>query len=153
MTFRIVERKRTLVAGLPVRSPRRALGQVKDCALDRAWAAVLKQPIGWPLASAYTDHAAEIGSYYTQTVGYECASVDEATPGHIVSVVPAGWYAMFSSMGSFPDVFHGLWDQVREAEESGRLDRTFTGDFESYPNAYRIDLYIAVRTPCPGGAA
>ncbi|MEE2031647.1 GyrI-like domain-containing protein [Rhodococcus chondri] len=144
MPFEIVHRKQTLVAGLPVRSPKRALGRPRDPGLERAWSAVLKEELGGPLASAYTDHAVDIGSYYTQTVGYQCESLDQVTEGHFVACVPAGTYAKFSSTGNFPEVVTDLWDQVREAEGSSRIVRSFVGDFEYYPNAFRIDLYVSV---------
>ncbi|AHD23051.1 AraC family transcriptional regulator [Rhodococcus pyridinivorans SB3094] len=151
MSFEIVRREQTLVAGLPVRSPRRALGQVRDRALERAWHAVLKEKLGGPLASAYTDHAVEIGSYYTQTVGYRCESLDQVSEGHFVACVPAGTYAKFSSMGNFPQVVSDLWEQVGEAEASGAIQRSFVGDFESYPNAFSIDLYVSVFDSGKGG--
>ena len=53
--FEIVERDETWVAGLPVRSPKRALGELRDRDLEAAWASVLHQDLGGPLASAYTD--------------------------------------------------------------------------------------------------
>ena len=152
MSFQIVQRDRTLVAGLPVRSPRRALGKVRDRALERAWSAVLKQELGGPLASAYTDHAVDIDSYYTQTVGYQCESLDQVTEGHLVACLPAGTYAKFSSTGTVPGVFIDLWNQIRAAEEAGEIVRSFTGDFEFYPHAYRIDMYVAIRTTEKGGA-
>ncbi|WP_072812216.1 effector binding domain-containing protein [Rhodococcus zopfii] len=147
MSFQIVQRQRTLVAGLPVRSPRRPLGKLRDRELERAWSAVLKQELGGPLASAYTDHAVEVGSYYTQTVGYQCDSLDQVTPGHIVSWLPAGRYAKFSSTGTFPGILTDLWERIHAAESSGEIVRSFTGDFEFYPHAYGIELYVAVHLP------
>ncbi|WP_432677985.1 GyrI-like domain-containing protein [Rhodococcus pyridinivorans] len=153
MSFEIVRCEQTLVAGLPVRSPLRAIGQARDRALERAWHAVLKDQLGGPLASAYTDHAVEIGSYYTQTVGYRCESLDQVTEGHFVACVPAGTYAKFSSLGNFPEVVSNLWEQVREAEDTGAIDRSFVGDFELYPNAFRIDLYVSVIDSNEGGGS
>ncbi|MFZ3392362.1 effector binding domain-containing protein [Rhodococcus sp. 7Tela_A2] len=145
MAFCIVEREETLVAGLPVRSPRRALGKLRDPHLERAWSAVLKQDAGGPLASTYTDHAEDIGSYYTQTVGYCCRTLEEVRPGHVVSRLPSGLYAKFSAVGShFPDVFSELWRQIWRAEGRGDIVRAFTGDFECYPHSYRIELYISI---------
>lgn len=151
MPFRLIDRKETLVTGLPVRSPRRALGKVRDPQLERAWAAVLKGDTAGPLASIYTDHAEEIGSYYTQTVGYCCESLDDVPPGYVVSRLPAGTYAKFSVRGSdFEEIFFELWQKIWDAESRGLIERTFTGDFEFYPHAYGVDLYVAVRSPNGG---
>ncbi|SDE16296.1 GyrI-like domain-containing protein [Rhodococcus tukisamuensis] len=149
-----VELDETFVGGLPVRSPKRPLGMLRDPNLERAWSAVLGQNPPGPLASIYTDHAAEAGSFYTQVVGYRCESIGDVMRGHVMARVPGGRYARFFSTGEFPDVVSNLWQQVREAEDAGQLDRAFTGAFECYPHAYRIDLYIAVgslsRSNCHG---
>ena len=118
MPFVIVEREETLVAGLAVRSPKRALGEARDKALEKTWSTLLAQNVDRPLASAYVDHAAEINSYFTQIVGYECSSIDQVGRGHLVARIPAGTYAKFSSVGTFPDLFDVLWGQIRDAEES-----------------------------------
>ncbi|TQF73960.1 AraC family transcriptional regulator [Rhodococcus spelaei] len=139
-----VELGETLVAGLPVRSPKRPLGKLRDRDVERAWSLILQRDPPGSLASIYTDHSEENHAYYTQVVGYRCSSIDEVLRGHVLARVPGGLYARFASMGEFPDLVRGLWDQVRDAEESGRIDIGFTGAFECYPNEYRIDLYIPV---------
>ncbi|MFG1791981.1 GyrI-like domain-containing protein [Nocardia sp. NPDC049149] len=144
MQFDIVERDETWVAGLPVRSPKRALGELRDHDLEAAWAAVLHQELGGPLASAYTDYTGELGTYNTQIVGYQCASFGNVTRGHLVARLPRGTYARFASVGNFPQVMTDLWTQIAYAEEHNQIKRTYTGDFECYPHAYKIELYLAV---------
>ncbi len=144
MQFEIVERDETWVAGLPVRSPKRALGELRDHDLEAAWAAVLHQELGGPLASAYTDFQPDLGTYNTQIVGYQCSSFDEVTRGHIATRLAGGTYARFSSVGNFPQIMTDLWTQIAFAEEHNQIRRTHTGDFECYPHAYKIDLYLAV---------
>lgn len=144
MQFEIVERDETWVAGLPVRSPRRALGQLQDTSLEAAWSGVLQQELGGPLASAYTDYSPDLNTYNTQIVGYECSDLDKVTRGHIVARLPKGTYAKFSSLGQFPAVMKDLWTQIDYAEEHRQIIRTHTGDFEFYPHAYKIDLYLSV---------
>ncbi|MET0197893.1 AraC family transcriptional regulator [Rhodococcus sp. RS1C4] len=144
MAFEIVDLEETWVAGLPVRSPKRALGRLNDPALDQAWSSVLKQDIGGPLASVYTDFAPGIGSYNTQIVGYRCSTLAEVTRGHLVARIPAAKYAKFSSVGHFPDVMVRLWQQIEHAEEQHEITRTFTADYECYPHAYKIDLYLSI---------
>lgn len=144
MQFQIVERDETWVAGLPVRSPKRALGKLRDVALEEAWSSVLNQEIGGPLASIYTDFDADLETYNTQIVGYQCSSFASVARGHLLARVPAGVYARFSAVGTFPDVMQDLWTQIDYAEEHHEIKRTFLGDFECYPHAYKIDLYLAV---------
>lgn len=146
-----VELAETLVGGLPVRSPKRPLGMLRDENLERAWSAVLKENPPGPLASIYTDHSTDAGSFCTQVVGYQCESMDDVMRGHVLARVPGGRYARFMSTGEFPDVVSNLWQQVRAAEDAGQIDREITGAFECYPNAFRIDLYVAVDT-APGSA-
>lgn len=138
-----VELEETLVGGLPVRSPKRPLGMLRDSDLERAWSALLKQNPSSTLASIYTDHSPDAGSFYTQVVGYRCSSMDDVMRGHVLARIPRGTYARFTSTGDFPDVVSNLWQQVREAEDGGQINRAVTAAYECYPNAYRIDLYIA----------
>lgn len=144
MAFEIVDLEETWVAGLPVRSPKRALGRLNDPALDQAWSAVLNQDISGPLASIYTDFAPGIGSYNTQIVGYQCSSLSQVARGHLVAKAPKARYAKFSAVGHFPDVMTRLWQQIDHAEEQREITRTFTADYECYPHAYKIDLYLSV---------
>lgn len=150
MAFEIVDLAETWVAGLPIRSPKRALGRLNDPGLDQAWSAVLKQDISGPLASIYTDFAPGIGSYNTQIVGYQCSSLGQVTRGHLVAKVPAGKYAKFSAVGYFPEVMTRLWNQIDHAEDQGEITRTYTGDFEAYPHAYKIDMYLAIESSVAG---
>ncbi len=144
MQFQIVEREETWVAGLPVRSPKRALGQLRDSALESAWNAVLHHDLGGELASAYTDYSCDIDSYNTQIVGYACRSLDDVTRGHLVAKIPRGTYARFSAIGEFPQIMIDLWTQIDYALDHKQIRRLYTGDFECYPNAYKIDLYLSV---------
>lgn len=96
------------------------------------------------MASLYTDYSEEVEGYNIQIVGYQCTSLDQVTRGHLVARIPAGRYARFSSTGEFPAVLTNLWKQVDLATEQREIDRTFTGDLELYPNAYRIDFYVSV---------
>lgn len=144
MSFEIVDLEETWVAGLPVRSPKRALGRLNDPALDLAWSSVLKQDIAGPLASIYTDFAPGIGSYNTQIVGYQCSALSKVTRGHLVARVPRAKYAKFSAVGYFPDIMTRLWKQIDHAEEQGEITRAYTADYECYPHAYKIDLYLSI---------
>ncbi|RMI34840.1 GyrI-like domain-containing protein [Nocardia stercoris] len=145
MRFEIVERDEVWVAGLPVRSPKRALGELCDRDLDAAWSAVLHQEMGGHWASAYTDYSADLGTYNTQIVGYQCERLDQVTRGHVVARLPRGTYAKFSAVGDFPQIMTDLWTQIGYAEEHNLIKRTFTGDFECYPHNFKIELYLAVQ--------
>lgn len=147
MTFEIVDLEETWVAGLPVRSPKRALGRLNDPALNRSWSSVLKQELSGPLASVYTDFSPGIGSYNTQIVGYRCTSLTQVTRGHLIARVPRAKYAKFSAVGHFPDVMTRLWKQIDHAEDQGEITRLFTGDYECYPHAYKIDMYLPIDVP------
>jgi predicted transcriptional regulator YdeE len=108
---------------------------------------VLNQETAGPLASIYTDFAPGIGSYNTQIVGYQCSSLGQVTRGHLIAKVPSAKYARFSAVGYFPDVLTRLWNQIDHAEENGEIVRSFTGDYECYPHAYKVDLYLAITQP------
>lgn len=144
MQFEFVDLEETWVAGMPVRSPKRALNQLSDRSLEHAWSSILRHDFDGPMASVYTDFSNEVEGYNLQVVGYRCTSLDQVRRGHLVGRNPAGRYARFSSTGEFPQVLTNLWKQVDFATEQREIKRTFAGDLELYPNAYRIDFYVSV---------
>ena len=145
MSVEFVDLEETWVAGLPVRSPKRALGSLYDTNLERAWSGILNQDIGEPLGSIYTDYVPAIGSYSTQIVGYRTAAGD-VRDGHVVARIPAGTYAKFSAVGNFPRVLTTIWKDISHAEESRSFRRAYTGEFEVYPHAYKIEMFVPVGT-------
>ena len=66
--------------------------------------------------------------------------------GHVVARIPAGTYAKFSAVGNFPRVLTTIWKDISHAEESRSFRRAYTGEFEVYPHAYKIEMFVPVDT-------
>jgi hypothetical protein len=143
MSFELVHLPETWVAGLPVRSPKRALGRLADPNLESAWSAVLKQDVAGTLASIYTDYVPGIDSYSTQIVGYR-VTAGRVAPGHIVAKIPPGPYARFCAVGTFPDIMISLWREIDHAEQSRKFTRAHTGEYEFHAHAYKIEMYLPI---------
>ncbi len=96
-------------------------------------------------ALAYVDHAVELNSYLTHIIGYRCRTISDLAPGDVLARIPAGRFARFVLSGAdIGDTIAALWRSVWDAEAEGRLDRAYTGDFERYPDANTVEVFVAI---------
>lgn len=145
MTFSVVERPETLVAGTVLRSPAMAIEGVRRVRVEQAWREMLTRQLPGPTGTAYIDFLPEMESYQTHILGYQCKTIDDLQPGDILARVPAGKYAVFTASGAnLGDVIAGLWTRIWEAEERERIKRAYTGDFEQYPSRDSVEVYVAI---------
>ena len=42
------------------------------------------------------------------------------------------------------DTIAGLWRSVWDAEANGEIVRSYTGDFERYPNTESVEVFVAL---------
>ncbi|WP_040829163.1 GyrI-like domain-containing protein [Nocardia jiangxiensis] len=145
MDFNIVERHETLVAGTVLRSPALAVEGPRRLKVEEAWRHNLKRDLPGPPASAYVDHAPEIGSYLTHIVGYRCRRLDDLLPGDVLARVPGGRFARFVRSGDdLGDTIVSVWRAVWDLETAGALARAYTGDFEHYPDRRTVEVFVAL---------
>ena len=145
MTFSVVERPETLVAGTVLRSPAMAIEGVRRLKVEQAWREMLKRELPGPTGTAYVDFLPEMESYQTHILGYQCQTIDDLRPGDILARIPAGRFALFTAAGAnLGDVIAGLWTRIWEAEERERITRAYTGDFECYPSRDSVEVYVAI---------
>lgn len=145
MDFNVVDQPETLVAGVVLRNPALAVEGPRRAKVEEAWKRVLAGRLPGPPTSAYVDHAPEINSYLTHIVGYRCHSVADLLPGDVLARVPAGRFARFVASGdNLGDTIVSIWRAVWDAEAAGRIVRTYTGDWEHYPDARTAEVFVAV---------
>lgn len=145
MDFNVVERHETLVAGTVLRSPALAVEGPRRAKVEEAWKRNLTRSLPGPPATAYVDHAPEIGSYLTHIVGYRCDSLDDLLPGDVLARVPAGRYARFTRSGDdLGDTIVSIWRAVWDLEATGAIVRAYTGDFEHYPDSRTVEVFVAL---------
>ncbi|MEV5648123.1 effector binding domain-containing protein [Nocardia sp. NPDC052254] len=145
MDFNVVERHETLVAGTVLRSPALAVEGPRRLKVEEAWKRTLARRLPGPPATAYVDHAPEIGSYLTHIVGYRCDSLDDLQPGDVLARVPAAKFARFLRTGDdLGDTIVSIWRAVWDLEAAGALVRAYTGDFEHYPDAGTVEVFVAL---------
>jgi hypothetical protein len=144
--FNVVERHETLVAGTVLRSPALAVEGPRRQKVEEAWKRNLARRLPGPPATAYVDHAPEIGSYLTHIVGYRCTSLEDLLPGDVLTRVPGGTFARFRRSGeNLGDTIVSVWRAVWDLEAAGALVRAYTGDFEHYPDAHTVEVFVAVK--------
>lgn|GEM_PF-797843 len=145
MDFNIVERHETLVAGTVLRSPALAVEGPRRLKVEDAWRSNLKRKLPGPPASAFIDHAPEIGSYLTHIVGYRCEGLDDLLPGDVLARVPGGRFARFVRSGEhLGDTIVSVWRAVWDLEAAGALVRSYTGDVEHYPDRHTVEVFVAL---------
>ncbi len=145
MDFNVVERHETLVAGTVLRSPALAVEGPRRQKVAEAWKRTLARRLPGPPATAYVDHAPEIGSYLTHIVGYRCDSLDDLQPGDVLARIPAAKFARFLRTGDdLGDTIVSIWRAVWDLEAAGALVRAYTGDFEHYPDARTVEVFVAL---------
>jgi hypothetical protein len=144
--FNVVERHETLVAGTVLRSPALAVEGPRRQKVEEAWKHNLARRLPGPPATAYVDHAPEIGSYLTHIVGYRCRSLDDLLPGDVLTRVPGGRFARFLRSGEhLGDTIVSVWRAVWDLEAAGALVRAYTGDFERYPDTHTVEVFVALQ--------
>lgn len=149
--FNVVERPETLVAGTVLRSPALAVEGPRRAKVEEAWKQNLARSLPGPPATAYVDHAPEIGSYLTHIVGYRCETLDDLLPGDVLARIPAGTFAQFTRSGdNLGDTIASIWRTVWDLEASGTLTRAYTGDFERYPDSRTVEVFVALHPGAEG---
>jgi predicted transcriptional regulator YdeE len=143
--FSVVERQETLVAGTVLRSPALAVEGSRKAKVAETWQRTLARTLPGPPATAYVDHAPELNSYLTHIIGYRCRGLDDMETGDVLARIPAGRFALFTMTGTnladtIPAVWRGVWD----AEAEGRLVRSYTGDYERYPDQNTVEVFVAL---------
>jgi len=143
--FNVVDRQETLVAGTVLRSPALAVEGPRRTKVEEAWKRNLARALPGPPASAFVDHAPEINSYLTHIVGYKCRTIDDLLPGDVLARIPAGKFARFTLSGDdLGDTVVTVWRAIWDAEAAGRLERSYTGDFERYPDNRTVEVFVAL---------
>ncbi|WP_068278858.1 GyrI-like domain-containing protein [Aldersonia kunmingensis] len=147
MEFAIVERPEILIAGTVLRAP--ALLATDTSRRDRLqsmWERTLgSDDLPGPPGAAYVDYDSDLDSYVTHVAGYRCRDLTDLRAGDVLARVPGGLFACFTAHHSDIAVAVGMvWQAVWDAEASGVITRSYTGDFERYPDATTAVGFTAI---------
>ena len=145
VSFGVVDRAETWVAGAVLRSPALAVEGSRRRRVEEVWQQMLATRMPGKPGTAYLDHAPELNSYLTHIVGYQCTDLAQLRPGDVLARIPAGQFARFVRSGDhLPDTITDLWRSVWDAEAQGELVRAYTGDFEHYLDAQTVEVFVAI---------
>jgi predicted transcriptional regulator YdeE len=115
-------------------------------------AAKIPHTVGTNFYAVYSNYASDHHGEYTYLVGQAVKDGAVAPSGMVVSRVPAGHYAVFTTeVGAFAKVIPAAWQRIFKLEEEGKLKRAYKSDFEIYdqraqnPQNGQIDIYVGLK--------
>ncbi len=92
----------------------------------------------------YSGYESDQDGEYDYLLGRKAADDETLSKQLAHRTIEPGKYWQLSFQGSVsPEAVVGLWQQVWEAAQSGKIQRAYKTDFESY-NENGVDLYIGV---------
>ncbi|RUR11904.1 GyrI-like domain-containing protein [Legionella sp. km772] len=149
----LVEKPSFTLAGLSIRTCNRDEINPATAKLTTFWQQFRKENIpaqipgaiaNSPVYGAYSHYESDASGYYTLTAGSEISNKKTIT-GYTCLQVPAGRYLAFSAKGEMPGILIKTWEQIWDyfAFES-EYTRTFNIDFECYPSADEVAIFIGV---------
>jgi len=104
--------------------------------------------------AVYTDYASDRNGDYTFLIGAKISALAGIPAGMVVKKVPAGRYAVITSVvGPVQSVVPQAWQQIWGLEDRSQLGgvRSYKADFEVYdqrsrnPQSSQVDVYIGIR--------
>lgn len=98
-----------------------------------------------PPVGVYSAYESDASGSFQILAGREiAATANVVAPLQLVSI-PAGRYVVFESAGQLPESVVAGWQRVwAYFERTNELTRAYTCDFEIYPSAEQVEIWIAV---------
>jgi len=98
------------------------------------------------LLGVYTDYESNHMGAFSLITGFEVSSVEDLPDGIVGVQIPEQDYLVFHAEGEMPTIVIETWGAVMaHFVANEEYERTFTADFELYPNENEVDIHIAVR--------
>lgn len=151
MEYQIIQREKTTVAGLAVRTNnndpamQQTIGKLwKDFYEGGIYASIPEKQSSKPFG-IYTDYASDETGAYTALVACETSDTSHLPDGVTACTIPAGRYARFIVRGNMVTAVSAFWQALWAMD----LPRAFTCDSEEYQNGdmenTEIHMYISLK--------
>jgi len=99
-----------------------------------------------PPVGVYSAYESDASGSYQILAGREIPATAKVSEGLRVVSVPAGQYLVFQGAGPLPGSVVKGWQEVWAYFEQARdAARAYTFDFELYPSAEAVEIWIAVK--------
>jgi len=99
-----------------------------------------------PPVGVYSAYESDASGSYQILAGREIPATAKVSEGLKVVSVPAGQYLVFQGAGPLPGSVVKGWQEVWAYFEQARdAARAYTFDFELYPSAEAVEIWIAVK--------
>lgn len=99
------------------------------------------------VVALYCDYESDYTAPYSLVIGCPVSSIDAIPEGLVAKTIPASSYAVFRTVGEYPESLIETWGNIWKLSE---LERTYTGDFELYGDKFlsgspkELEVYIAI---------
>ena len=136
------------VAGLPLRTTNES-AMVK---IPKHWERFFAEghheripKVSEKLLGVYTDYESDHRGAYTLIPGFETGLTDSLPDGLVAVAIPEQEYLIFHGEGKMPGIVMETWGRaLAYFDGNEEQKRTYTTDFELYPNENEVEIYIAV---------
>ena len=99
-----------------------------------------------PTLAVYSAYESDVFGSYQIVVGRQVRNSPSVLPPLRIVSVPQGQYLMFSCPGSLPSAVIDGWSDVwAYFTHANSPSRAYTADFEAYPDAGPVEIWVAVR--------
>jgi len=150
MNYTLEEQKKKFFIGLALRTNNKecsiAMPAHKEWFFKENILAKIPNQISGNILALYTDYEGDYTKPYSWILGCEVSSLNEIPQGLVGKEITESKYAVFTSVGEFPQGLIAAWQAVWKAE----LCRSYTSDFEVYHPDFHpqknpeVKVYIAI---------
>ncbi len=103
--------------------------------------------ISQEVIALYCDYEGDYTQPYSVVIGCPVSSIDTVPKGMVAKTITASSYALFRSIGEYPESLVKTWENIWNRTD---LKRTYSGDFELYGDKFvsgspkELEVFIAI---------
>ncbi len=157
MKFTIIEKKKMLVAGKAIRVNSNGENRKR---IPLFWQEFMENDEGSRIPDRFSDCSGTLGlcmndedenGDFTYIIGDPVSKADKLPEGYVSAEIPEGIYAVFTSIGPFPEAIQKTWDYIyAQWLPSSEWKARKAPEFEYYDERCRndpkeMDIYIPVQ--------
>jgi len=151
MNYNLENRNKKLFIGFELKTNNQecslAMPSHKDQFFSQNIPAKIPNKINGDILALYTDYEGDYTQPYSWILGCEVSSLDQIPEGLVGKMIPESTYAVFTTLGRFPEGLIAAWEAVWRSN----LSRAYTSDFEIYRADFdpeknpEVKVYIAMK--------
>ena len=150
MPYKMEKQQKKLIMGIQIRTSNQTclsdMPQVWEKFMQEKIFEKIPHKVNSTLFAVYTDYEDDYTKPYSYIVGCEVTTLDSIPEGLVGTIVPPSLYAVYTTVGAFPQGLANTWQTVWKSP----LKRAYTSDFEVYSPDFNpqtkpeVKVYIAL---------